>query len=317
MKKIICILGSAIFLVLLVLPCFGISKAESDEIWKMKVEYDQTLSGYSENGLSYIQNPFYSSVDSLAYVFLCTPTASSMKFTAVSTEEDPGGSYGFLYGGTPALGNICFYNEALHKIFEEHPNVPKLYAIIQAFGISKEELKNAQKVFTEQPEKIRKVLPDMTDEQFASLVRNNPHLERKQIENFMVEALFLGDEEEILRVLTTPWSVRVDGKNIMFGDIISGKLTAQDLTKMNIRTRDFLRFVEYCKDKIQNGALDLYWCEDPEIPKKALEELSAYLEINPPETGDNTLVLLTVTALSVLGICALAVTVGRKKKERF
>ena len=64
MKKIICILGSAIFLVLLVLPCFGISKAESDEIWKMKVEYDQTLSGYSENGLSYIQNPFYSSVDS-------------------------------------------------------------------------------------------------------------------------------------------------------------------------------------------------------------------------------------------------------------
>lgn len=98
MKKIICILGSAIFLVLLVLPCFGISKAESDEIWKMKVEYDQTLSGYSENGLSYIQNPFYSSVDSLAYVFLCTPTASSMKFTAVSTEEDPGVHTVFFMG---------------------------------------------------------------------------------------------------------------------------------------------------------------------------------------------------------------------------
>ena len=36
----------------------------------------------------------------------------------------------------------------------------------------------------------------------------------------------------------------------------------------------------------------------------------------PPETGDNTPVLLTVTAVSVLGLCALAVTVGRKKKER-
>ena len=36
----------------------------------------------------------------------------------------------------------------------------------------------------------------------------------------------------------------------------------------------------------------------------------------PPETGDNTPILLTVTALSVLGLCALAVTVGRKKKER-
>lgn len=37
----------------------------------------------------------------------------------------------------------------------------------------------------------------------------------------------------------------------------------------------------------------------------------------PPETGDNTLILLTVTALSVLGLCALAVAVGRRKKERF
>ena len=37
----------------------------------------------------------------------------------------------------------------------------------------------------------------------------------------------------------------------------------------------------------------------------------------PPETGDSTPVLLTVTALSVLGLCALAVAVGRRKKERF
>ena len=37
----------------------------------------------------------------------------------------------------------------------------------------------------------------------------------------------------------------------------------------------------------------------------------------PPETGDNTPSLLTVTALSVLGLCALAVAVGRRKKERF
>ena len=36
----------------------------------------------------------------------------------------------------------------------------------------------------------------------------------------------------------------------------------------------------------------------------------------PPETGDNTPILLTVTALSVLGLCALAVAVGRRKKER-
>ena len=36
----------------------------------------------------------------------------------------------------------------------------------------------------------------------------------------------------------------------------------------------------------------------------------------PPETGDNTPIFLTLTALSVFGLVALAVTVGRKKKER-
>ena len=36
----------------------------------------------------------------------------------------------------------------------------------------------------------------------------------------------------------------------------------------------------------------------------------------PPETGDNTPIFLTLTALSVLGICALAVTVGKRKRRR-
>ena len=37
-------------------------------------------------------------------------------------------------------------------------------------------------------------------------------------------------------------------------------------------------------------------------------------DITPPETGDNTPIFLTLTALSVLGFCALAVTVKRKEK---
>ena len=36
-----------------------------------------------------------------------------------------------------------------------------------------------------------------------------------------------------------------------------------------------------------------------------------------PATGDNTPIFLTLTTLSVLGLVALAVTVGRKKKVRF
>ena len=35
----------------------------------------------------------------------------------------------------------------------------------------------------------------------------------------------------------------------------------------------------------------------------------------PPETGDNTPIFLTLTALSVLGLCALAVTARKRKRE--
>ena len=63
------------------------------------------------------------------------------------------------------------------------------------------------------------------------------------------------------------------------------------------------------------------WYETVEFRKNAggwrIYGGSAFNGAPPPETGDNTLVLLTVTAVSVLGLCALAVTVGRRKKERF
>ena len=35
----------------------------------------------------------------------------------------------------------------------------------------------------------------------------------------------------------------------------------------------------------------------------------------PPETGDNTPIFLTLTALSVLGLAALAVTARKRKRE--
>ena len=63
------------------------------------------------------------------------------------------------------------------------------------------------------------------------------------------------------------------------------------------------------------------WYETVEFRKNAdgwrIYGGSAFNGAPPPETGDNTLVLLTVTAVSVLGLCALAVAVGRRKKERF
>ena len=60
------------------------------------------------------------------------------------------------------------------------------------------------------------------------------------------------------------------------------------------------------------------WYETVEFRKNAdgwrIYGGSAFNGAPPPETGDNTLVLLTVTALSVFGLCALAVTVKRKEK---
>ena len=63
------------------------------------------------------------------------------------------------------------------------------------------------------------------------------------------------------------------------------------------------------------------WYETVEFRKNAdgwrIYGGSAFYGAPPPETGDNTPILLTLTALSVFGLVALVVTVGRKKKERF
>ena len=74
-------------------------------------------------------------------------------------------------------------------------------------------------------------------------------------------------------------------------------------------------FLEYCKDLLENKPS--YVQEfGKEKTEQALNTLSAYYQNDLPETGDNTPIFLTLTALSVLGLVALAVTVGRKKKER-
>ena len=122
--------------------------------------------------------------------------------------------------------------------------------------------------------------------------------------------------------LCTPWSIRIDGIAYTLPQLtlfledqqkyFYETLAPEQLKAVNQYALYY--FLEYCKDLLENKPS--YVQEfGKEKTEQALNTLSAYYQNDLPETGDNTPILLTLTALSVLGLCALAVIVKRKEKQ--
>ena len=90
--------------------------------------------------------------------------------------------------------------------------------------------------------------------------------------------------------------------------------TLEDLVTKDLTEPSFRLFYSYLKRCVDAGLF-----AEPVFHGLTGAEMIAALEdagALPPETGDDTPILLTLTALSVLGICTLAVTVGKRKRRR-
>ena len=183
---------------------------------------------------------------------------------------------------------------------------PLLYTAVRALNIEKEELKAAYEKLKTDPRSIRSQLFMLTDEEFESVFEKTAIFGDSPSEYFF-DALYLPDEEEALSLLCKFYSVMIDGKVYTIYDVFSSPMSEfEEFRNMNLATPEVKTFIEDIK-KVELSVGE----------RNRLETFASWsTEQGSPETGDNTPIFLTLTALSVLGLCALAVTGGRKKKER-
>ncbi len=216
---------------------------------------------------------------------------------------------------------LCFNETESKEIRDSQDRIPAFRAIIEKFGISREELRMACRRMRENPEFIRQNI-EISDEDWI-----NKFAPEKQsfgiAEEWQYEAIYLEDEKKMQELLAIPTAAVVDGKVVsIYGltnpqhktDMPMQIKTLEELVTKDLTEPSFRLFYSYLKRCVDAG---LY--AEPVFHGLTGAEMIAALEdagALPPETGDNTPIFLTLTALSVLGLCALAVTVGRKKKER-
>ena len=321
MKKIICLLCTLILFVssFCALPCFGKESDNISSLWKRREEYKCLM----ELQLTYTF-PYYPNVES-GLIFFYTDTALNMKFELKDPREFD--SFGYSFNVMEDFETTYFiYNERLYQILTEYKNRwkdevnvyknwPMLWAVIHELDISKEELIKANNLCKTSPQSIRQEFPDLAERDLNCFYGS-------YLSDYEIDALYVQDEETALNLLCPLWSIRIDGvaytlprladkidKNgtIFFDRFSSEQLKTVDQTALKY-------FLKYGYGQLERPEYSRSF--DAIAVKSVLDTLSAYYA-DSPETGDNTLILLTVTALSVLGLCALAVAVGRRKKERF
>ncbi len=217
---------------------------------------------------------------------------------------------------------IFFYDRRSQVVKSAQDRIPAFRAIIEEFGISREELRTACYRMRENPEFVRQYI-EISDEDWK-----NKFAPDKQsfgiAEEWQYDAIYLEDEKKMQELLVILTAAVVDGKVVsIYGltnpsyetDMPMQIKTLEELVTKDLTEPSFRLFYSYLKRSVDAG---LY--AKPVFHGLTGAEMIAALEnagALPPETGDNTPVLLTVTAVSVLGLCALAVAVGRRKKERF
>ncbi|MBE6543523.1 MAG: hypothetical protein E7675_03915 [Ruminococcaceae bacterium] len=84
-----------------------------------------------------------------------------------------------------------------------------LRACLDYFDISKEELIAANEKMQEDPDCIREYLNMLSDEEFESVRNSNGLFCREPLEDFMIEALYLEEDEMANNLLAMPYSVYV------------------------------------------------------------------------------------------------------------
>ncbi len=319
MKKIVCIFLS-VLLLLPVIASFGVSAAAEDDYSELiaqreayfEAKYGSEYSAGRIWGEFSWLDPYVDGVE--LTVLLYTDDAEEWTFDILEAAGDENADhFDFLTGGeswfhgwlswfmtSPEIDAAIQTTHIDEWRPDRHEYNSHLRKCVQYFGITKEELKEANRKMQEEPDSIRDLFPFLSDSKFESARKENGLFCDEPLADFMIEALYLEDDEAANNLLCEPYAVYVKDldcavtlKMYYDGGLVLSDLLAADLTS------DWMgRFLELK-------------CNNKTVASKIVAAREAQLQAKP--AGDASVTSVLVLALAVPTLGAL-VWVRKKRK---
>ena len=350
-------LCALILVVLLVFPFGLLSNAEKDvfeamdyeALWARKNAEEGEIAGTGVSEWVIRNSPF---LGNDMTVLFYTDAFDGLTFRRVPFEDYENGPAYDRPGQLEELYLLGLYSEELQEILVEkalhkvdfvdysvpdepysytayYQHLPYLRACIEAFGITKEELKEACRLSRSNPDAIRDKVALLSDAEFE-MFKGWGLLSSSIDESYLLDALYLPDEDKVRELCLLPYGVAVNGRVLCASDLASDyqasyytesqelrwwKAFWEEVLSFEINTPGMRRFIENA-----NAVAHHYdWLTNQPYRRNiaALEKRVAELDIaekeNPPKTGEHTALYLAVLAVAVAWLFGTAVLYQKKK----
>lgn len=309
-----------------------------EELWERKNEKEGAIvdEGVSEEVIS--SCPF---VGSGLTVLFYTDAFDDLTFERLVAEDYENG----VPWETPGDRQVCYlptvgypyqyiYSEELDRILEERcvysrvckdreytwieydQHLPYLRGCIEEFGITKEELRAACVLSRENPDYIREKLSMFTDEEFERM-KARGELTCNYDQSYLLDALYLPDENKVRELCLLPYGVAVDGKVFEMWRLkyayeeYEGEPLIQWMLTKKINTPGMKRMIKNAYDSGTGGSASVF-AKNIAALEARVAELDA-MEEQAPKAGDRTVLYLLISAAGFAGGVVLLHEMKKRK----
>ncbi|MBE6543036.1 MAG: hypothetical protein E7675_01410 [Ruminococcaceae bacterium] len=311
-------------------PMLSYADDSFDKLWAEKLAYEEPL---DEDGLRYTTS-FEQSYDTIFYgdfageggdvwgfgfEFLpFTEQGKKLTYKYYTDYSDQWEGAGFSkfwnrLDGTPEY--LCIELENYYDECHDLEGYNCMYRfVIQKLGITADELREAYRRMSEEPEYARQTLKELTDSEFEAYAK---YLKNESVPpNFVIEAACMKDEEKAASLLVKPGSAYVKelGYCIDAWDLFFGyKYTVEDFQNFDLTTvslkvffADIKAYFEYDSPYYDGIFFDWEGYDDDlgRTPRQRFEALYAEYErqLENPKTGEELVFVPLAIVSFILGI---------------
>lgn len=197
----------------------------------------------------------------------------------------------------------------------EAGELPALWYCVKKYDIPKEELYAARDKMYMDPTSIRDDLP-ITDQQAEKWLVPELDQEKWALQDFMIEALYLEDQDLMHQLLLYPWYLWTNVGALQIDNLYRARdpknEKIEDLTAIEIYTTQegYEEFYEYCKafEPVYINEDRYYWC---------LEIVEGWADriADPPKTGDGTAFYALTALIALLPLAVVSICAAKKRRR--